>query len=538
MARFPAAIAAESLSFQFDDGRFLFEDLDVALGAERTGLVGRNGVGKSVLAQILAGAKKPCHGRVTSRAKIGFMPQDAADRMQGSLADALDVTERLEALARIEAGGVESADFEVLGEGWTLKEDLHAALQAFEISADLFDPVERLSGGERTRLALLRLELQMPEFLILDEPTNHLDRNGRRWLAERLERWEKGALIVTHDRELLGVVDQILELTGLGLQKYGGNYSFYHLQKETELEAAHRTLASAEASQARERREAQARKERQAQRDAYGRKQRGTGSQSKMLLDAAKARAEASSSRLTRIETQRRDSAEAAAEEARAAVERSDPLSLFVPSSAPAQGVLVALQDVVMPYGGPVLRGGLSFQITAGERVALSGANAAGKSTVMRLVEGSIDPLSGHVSRRAARTARLDQHLSLLDREQSAFENLQVRETELSDSMARTRLAQLRLRGDRALLPVADLSGGERLKVALACIFGGRTAPSLLLLDEPDNHLDFESLAALEGALRDYSGALLVVSHSDAFLEAIGIARRIDLDVAEGLSSP
>lgn len=530
MARFSAAIAAESLSFQFDNGKFLFQDLNIALGRERTGLVGRNGVGKSVLAQILAGARAPGQGRIKRPAKIGYMPQDAADRMRGSLAEALGVTPGLEALARIEAGGGEAADFELLDDNWTFKEDLYSALQAFEITADLSERVERFSGGERTRLALLRLELQRPDFLILDEPTNHLDRSGRRWLAERLSHWEQGALIVTHDRELLGAVDQIFELTGLGLRRYGGNYELYHTQKEAELTAARHKLASAEAAQSRERRVAQARKERQAQRDAYGRKQRGTGSQSKMLLDAAKERAEASSSRLTRIEAQRKETAEAAAEQAHAQVERVDPLEVFVPSSAPAQGVLVALREVIPPYGGAALKEGLSFQIRAGERIALTGSNGSGKSTVMRMIEGALAPLSGELLRRAPSMARLDQHLSLLDHEQTALENLQRLEPGLSQSMARTRLAQLRLRGNRALLPIAALSGGERLKVAMACIFGGRSAPSLLLLDEPDNHLDFESLTALEGALRNYDGTLLVVSHSEAFLDAIGVERRIDLD--------
>lgn len=531
MAQFSAAITAESLSFQFDDGRVLFEDLKIALGPSRYGLVGRNGTGKSVLAQILAGRRQPSSGHVEWHSTLGFMPQDAADRMQGTVADMLGATARLSALARIEAGGVDPADFETVGEGWTLREDLCASLQDFGLSADLSEAVERFSGGERTRLALLALELQAPEFLILDEPTNHMDRAGRQWLAERLSLWGGGVLIVTHDRELLGSVEEILELSTLGLVSYGGNYELYRIQKETEISSARQTLASAEAAQARERRGAQARKERQAQRDAYGRKQRGTGSQSKMLLDAAKARAEASVSRLTRIEENRREGTQAAADAARAAVERVDPLRVTLPVPAAAQGVLLALRNVALAYGGAALRKGLSFQVAAGERVALVGSNGAGKSTVMRLIDGSVEPQSGEVWFRAQKWALLDQHLSFLNAKQTALENLQVLEPDLSQSKARTRLAQLRLRGDRALLPTEVLSGGERLKVALAAIFGGETGPSLLLLDEPDNHLDFESLAALEEALRDYDGALLVVSHSESFLTAIGVERRIDLDI-------
>ena len=243
MARSAAAIAAHAISFQFDDGRVLFENLDFALGSKRYGLVGRNGIGKSILAQVLAGRRTPSSGRVERRGSIGFLPQNAADLVRGSVADALGATARLAALERIEAGGTEAVDFEAVGEDWMLKEDLHNALRQLGLSAALSDPVERFSGGERTRLALLGLALSHPEFLILDEPTNHLDRGGRRWLTERLTRWPGGALLVTHDRELLANVDRILELNSLGLVSYGGNYSLYRAQKDAEDVRRRRTLS-------------------------------------------------------------------------------------------------------------------------------------------------------------------------------------------------------------------------------------------------------------------------------------------------------
>ena len=252
-----------------------------------------------------------------------------------------------------------------------------------------------------------------------------------------------------------------------------------------------------------------------------------------MVLDAAKGRAEASGSRLTRIGDNRREAAEAAAEEARLRVERLDPLTVFAPKADSAQGVLFACRDVKMPYGGRALRAGISFQVAASERIALTGSNGSGKSTLLRLIQGELRPERGEIHRRSYRQVLLDQHLGFLDQHKNALENLLELAPGISQSQARTRLAQLRMRGEQALRPVVELSGGERLKVALAGTFGGESAPALLLLDEPDNHLDFESLTALEQALRGYDGALVAVSHSESFLEAIGVERRIDLDVEE-----
>ncbi len=532
MARSSAALAAHGVSFQFDDGGVLFEDLDFALGPRCYGLVGRNGIGKSVLAQILAGRKEPTSGWIERHATLGFLPQDAADAVQGNMADALGIADRLTALARVEAGIATEMDYERIGDDWTLREDLQTALQGLELTPDLMAPTSHLSGGERTRLALLRLELSHPDFLILDEPTNHLDRAGRRWLIERMSRWTRGALIVSHDRELLAQVDRILELTALGLTNYGGNYSLYRARKDAELAAAQQSLESAQATQARERRDAQARKERQARRDAYGRKQRGTGSQDKMVLDAAKGRAEASRSRLAGLAENRKHLAEDAVAAAQSRVERIDPLTVFTPRAETARGVLFACRALVMPYGGQSLRAGLWLQISAGERVALTGANGSGKTTLLRLIQGIIEPEDGDVYRSACRQILLDQHLSFLDQGRSALENLQQLLPDVTQTEARTRLAQLRMRREQALRPVGELSGGERLKVALAGVFGGASAPALLLLDEPDNHLDFESLSALEQALRNYDGTVVAVSHSDSFLDAIGIERRIDLNEA------
>ena len=243
---YPSAfVTLDSVAARTPDGTTLFDNLTLAFGRERTGLVGRNGVGKSTLLRVIAGTQAPADGVVSRAGAIGVLDQRHDPRPGETVADTLGVAGPLTVLGRVLAGEGSVAD---MGEAdWALEDRVHDALLEVGL-ADL--PLRRLtaslSGGEQTRLRLAGLLLERPDLILLDEPTNHMDAKGRALIAGVLERWEWGAVVVSHDRDLLGRVDRIVELSSLGVATYGGNWDLYAERKAAEREAAGRVvLASA-----------------------------------------------------------------------------------------------------------------------------------------------------------------------------------------------------------------------------------------------------------------------------------------------------
>jgi ATPase subunit of ABC transporter with duplicated ATPase domains len=217
-------------------------------------------------------------------------------------------------------------------------------------------------------------------------------------------------------------------------------------------------------------------------------------------------------------------------DEARAKVEILTPLAIDLPSTnLPGSRELVAFRDVAMAFGDRHLFGPLSFDVRGPERIAIRGANGSGKTTLFRLIMGELKPASGDISRLTDRIAVLDQHVGLLDPAASILDNLRRLNPQLTANQAHAALARFAFRNRAALRIAGTLSGGERLRAAMACVFARPQPPFLLLLDEPTNHLDLAAIEELEAALKGFDGALIVISHDQAFLQAIGIEREIVL---------
>jgi ATPase components of ABC transporters with duplicated ATPase domains len=510
---------------QFATGDTLFGPLDLSLESSMCALVGRNGSGKTRLLRLLAGLDEPASGHIERFGTHVYVAQQHDISPQTPLAELFGYDEIFAARKRIESGDYQPECLEILDGHWDLAERLSAAFSQAKLPAfDPDKPAAELSGGERIRALLCAAFTAGADYLLLDEPTNHLDRQGREWFYEQLSRYQGGVLVASHDRELLAQVPRILELSASGLRSYGGNYADYQRQRDAEQQSARAALehAATERKRTRER----MKKEHDDSQRRSAKTLRTVDSLNIASFERIKYKM-AAKERIGSWKKQHNDQNDAlndAVNKARERVEEDNPVMFTLPGSQIAEGKQVlVLEDLVLPFVDipPV-----NWRMDGPMRVALRGPNGCGKSTLLKTILGETLPHAGSC-RVSVTCAYLDQHLSQLDLSLSVMAHLNLSNTPLEEGGLRTRLAQLQLGADKVMLPLAKLSGGERLKAALACVLWREEATQLLLLDEPTNHLDLASVQAIEAALATFPGALLVVSHDEAFLNGLNLTHEM-----------
>ncbi|MGO4574109.1 ABC-F family ATP-binding cassette domain-containing protein [Microvirga sp. 2TAF3] len=528
----PASITVSNLSWSTPDGRILLSDLEQSFGSERTGLVGRNGVGKTTLLKLISGEVPPHSGTVTVNGSMGILRQAAQVDPNETVADLFGIAEALALLRR--ADHDEATTEELASADWTLEARVASALGRVGLNASPETHLATLSGGQSTRARLAALIFAEPQFLLLDEPTNNLDVEGRKAVIDLLANWRGGAIIVSHDRELLETMDVIVELTSLGATRYGGNWSQYRERKALELAAARRDLGDAEKRVSDIDRRAQETAERKARKDRAGQRKRTQGDMPRILMGMRKDRSEDTGGENARLAERRRTQALEAAASARERIEVLQPLSVVLPPTHLPPGKTVLTIDAASVGYEPErpILSNLSFSVTGPERIAVVGSNGSGKTTLLALVTGQLRPWTGTV-RVMTDFAMFDQRVSLLDPSTSIRDNFRRLNPKADENACRAALARFMFRANAALQIVSSLSGGQLLRAGLACVLSGPKPPPLLILDEPTNHLDIDSIEAVEAGLRAYDGALLVVSHDETFLEAVGVSRRLDLAGAQ-----
>ena len=504
---------------QFPTGDTLFGPLNLTLEPSLCALVGRNGSGKTRLLRLLAGLDEPASGHIERFGSHAWVAQQHVISSQTTLAELLGYDAIFAARKRIDSGDYQPDDLELLDGRWDVAERLSEAF----INAQLppFDPDKpagELSGGERIRALLCGAFTAEADFMLLDEPTNHLDRQGRAWFYDQLHRFQGGVLLASHDRELLEQVPRILELSASGLRSYGGNYADYQTQRDTEQQAARAALEHAATERKRTRVRMQKEHDDSQRRSAKTLRTVDTLNIASFERVKYKGAAKERIGSWKKQHSEQNEALNAAVNKARERVEEDNPVMFTLPGSQIPEGKQVlVLEDLVLPHV-PVPP--LNLRMDGPMRVAFKGPNGCGKSTLLKTLLGEIAPRSG-TCKVSVSCAYLDQHLSRLDLSQSVMTHLNLSHTPLEEGILRTRLAQLQLGADKVTLPLAELSGGERLKAALACVLWRAEATQLLLLDEPTHHLDLASIQAIEAALAGFPGALLVVSHDEAFLRGL-----------------
>ena len=489
--------------------RALLKDISLSFfpGA-KIGVLGMNGAGKSTLIKIMAGIDKEFEGEALPMPglKIGYLSQEpqvdpnktVRQVVEEGLSDILGAQQELEAVYA--AYAEPDADFDALAaeqarlEAIVAASDGHQAAQQMEVAADAlrlapWDAlVGPLSGGEKRRVALCRLLISRPDMLLLDEPTNHLDAESVDWLEQYLQRFPGTVVAVTHDRYFLdNAAEWILELDrGHGFP-YKGNYSAWLEQKEKRLEQEARTEAS---------------RLKAMQHELEWVRQNAKGRQSKSKARMARFEELSSYEYQTRNETQ----------------------EIFIPVAERLGNEVIEFRDVTKGFGDKLLFEHLSFKVPPGAIVGVIGPNGAGKSTFFRMIVGQESPDSGAVVLGSTvKLAYVDQSRDALAAKNNVWEEisggLDILTVGKFEIQSRAYCGRFNFKGADQQKLVGQLSGGERgrLHLAKTLIAGG----NVLLLDEPSNDLDVETLRALEDALLEFAGSIMVISHDRWFLDRI-----------------
>jgi ATPase subunit of ABC transporter with duplicated ATPase domains len=551
------SIVLNELSFSLPNGRVVLSKLSASFNPGLTGLIGANGSGKSTLLRLVAGVLRPTSGSVTVTGEVGYLPQNLTLDVDTTVAALLGIASVRDAIRAIEAGSVDPAAFDAVGDDWDIEDRAREWLARLGLShVGLDDPVRRLSGGEAVLTALSARFMRRPAVLLLDEPTNNLDLDARRRLYAAVESWPGVALIVSHDRALLSRVSQVADLSGGSLRTYGGNLEAYEAMLATEQAAALRAVTSAEADVRREKRDLIETQVKQARRDRQGRALAASGSLPRIVAGGRKRAAQVSAGKGREVALARMADAKERLAGAEETLRDDASIRISLPGTAVPAGRTVltvhGLDDPWAPWhetgagepGGPDSEGDgaggeagtvgrLAELIVRGpERVALTGPNGAGKTTLLRALAApdGDDRLEGVTVRQNAASGYLPQRLDILDDALTVAQNVRAVAPRASVNEVRAGLARFLFRGARADQVAGTLSGGERFRAVLAALLLADPPPQLLLLDEPTNNLDMASARQLSQALSCYRGALVVVSHDVPFLRSVGITRWLRLD--------
>jgi len=470
---------------------------------ERLGLIGRNGTGKSSLLKVLSGQQLPDDGtlqyqqglRIASVAQEPILDQELTifEQVSSGLSEIIGLRQAYEAISLSEGGAADHDQLEKIQaqldstDGWNWEQRVQEVLDRLDL--DPSARISTLSGGNKKRVALAEALVTSPDVLLLDEPTNHLDIDSIVWLENLLKSWRGAVIFVTHDRAFLDAVcTSIIELDRASLQRYPGNFTAYQSQKELELAAE--ALANARTDKL------------LAQEEVWIRK-------------GVEARRTRSVSRISRLETLRSMRAERR--------EVLGKIKLAVASGERSGKIVAQLDDVSKSYDRPIVRN-FSCTILRGDKVGLIGPNGAGKTTLLKLILGEIAPDCGDIKLGTKiEVAYFDQMRNNLDLDASLEDFISPGsewvEINGERKHVKSYLGDFLFPPQRASAPVKTLSGGERNRLLLARLFA--KPANVLVLDEPTNDLDVETLDLLEQLLQDYSGTVFLVSHDRYFLDRV-----------------
>ena len=524
----------QNISYIHPNKDLLFDNINLAVNNhDKIALIGNNGSGKSTLLKIIASELQLSGGQLSVDTKPYYVPQIFGQYNHLTVAQALRIENKVNALKEILNGNVTEENYTFLDDDWTIEDRCNNALDYWQLKdLDLSKKMETLSGGQKTKVFLAGIYIHEPELVLLDEPSNHLDISGRQLLYDFIQSTQSTLIAVSHDRKLLNLLNTVCELSKRGITVYGGNYDFYTEQKQIESNALNQELQSKEKALRKAKEKERETLERQQKLDSRGKKKQEKAGVARIMMNTLRNNAENSTSKMKSVHTEKIGSVSQELQELRSSLPDIDKMKFGFDNSALHKGkILFTANDLNFSYDTqPLWTENLNFKITSGERIALKGKNGSGKTTLIKLILGNIEPQTGTVYRADNKSVYIDQDYSLIDDKLKVYEQAEQFNTSALQEH------EIKIRLNRFLFTKEDwdkscnaLSGGEKMRLMLCCLTINNQSPDIIILDEPTNNLDIQNIEILTRAINEYRGTLIVVSHDETFLEQTNIERTIRL---------
>jgi ATPase subunit of ABC transporter with duplicated ATPase domains len=524
----------QGVSYTHPNKDLLFGNLHLTVNNhDKIALIGNNGTGKSTLLKIIAGEVQPSDGRLIVDTSPYFVPQIFGQFNHLTIAQALKIEDKTKALKEILNGSVSEEHFTLLGDDWTIEERCSEALEYWGLmDLDLSQKTGTLSGGQKTKVFLAGIAIHQPELILLDEPSNHLDISGRKLLYDFIPSTQSTLIVVSHDRQLLNLLDTVCELSQHGIRVYGGNYEFYATQKQIEQNALHQDLQDKEKALRKAKEKERETSERQQKLDARGKRKQEKAGVARIMMNTLRNSAENSTSKLKNAHAEKIEGISQKLQELRSSQPDTDKMKFGFEHATLHKGKIIFTADGINVSYGPQLlwAENMKFQIKSGERIALKGLNGSGKTTLIKLILGSMAPQTGTVHKADVQAVYVDQDYSLIHNQLTVYEQAQkFNIAALQEHEVKIRLSRFLFSKEEWDKPCNILSGGEKMRLMLCCLIISNQAPDIIILDEPTNNLDIQNIEILTNAVNEYRGTLIVVSHDEYFLQQTGIERVIQL---------
>jgi ATP-binding cassette subfamily F protein 3 len=472
-------ITAKNISYSYARLPIYKDSSFSILKGEMVGLVGPNGAGKSTLFKLLMGEEHPTDGTLQIIGKVGHVPQEIKNDPE--LEAAVDVQTYI--------------DPEIKKEQYELMIMLHS----LEVNVELDEKPQKLSGGQRTKLALLKAIIAEPEILLLDEPTNFLDAEGKRWITEFLSEYPNTLIVISHDINLLDShIDKILAVnpTTKRIEEYKGNYSKYEKQKETNDETVKKQFENS---------------------------QKEINRMKKSLITMARMSSEKGARARANVQN-RIDRLQEGLPELPQEIKN---IKFTLPDPIRTSEIPIHAKNISKSFNGEVILTDVSLAIRRGERIALYGPNGAGKSTFIKILMGRLEPDSGEVLKDSTlHIGYYSQEFETFDFSKTIYQTAEEK-SGLPESQIRPVLSKFNFLRHRVYQTIGTLSGGEKTRLAIALLMLQNY--NLLILDEPTTYLDVQSQRVILEALKAYKGSMLFVSHTEDFVKGLTPSRVLSL---------